>query len=260
MIVVDSFKRRVTGPVDPDTGRAPAETRFTAHHHAYEHLDGRPTVGRTIYIDQTVAVPPVVMTIDWGRADAGSSHAFTTSLNLNATGAITEAAPGVLDQTLTKYYSLRVQSLAVPGQTAALTDTFVSNSPPPDAKSPAKRYAVTQTGTDAVFVTLYNVYVSYWNPSPEHQGQSPPPPATVEWAEGAAPAPGQPVKLRLTLGDGTVRLLTFDPPDLEPYAVLATPRPVPVGAVFSAAQVARAAADDNTAFSLTSINHDDLWK
>jgi hypothetical protein len=222
-VVVDAFDRTFT--VDSG-GHSTGETRLTAHHHAYEYLLGRPTVGRTLYVDQTISLPPTLITIDWGRSDAGGpAHTFTTSFNLNATGTITQPAPGVVDQTLTKYYSLRTQSLLAPGQATALTDTFVSNSPPPNAKSPARRYAVSQTGTHALFVTLYTVYVSHWNKAPEHQGENPPPPAQIAWADGAPPAPGHPVKLRLTLGDGTVRLLTFNPPDLTPLPAAPAARP-----------------------------------
>jgi hypothetical protein len=240
MIDVDSFRRTV-GPVDSDSGRAYADTRFTAHHHAYEYLSGRPTVGRTLYVDQTPGFNPTVITIDWGRADAdGPSHTFTSSFNLNATGTITQPAAGVINQTLTKFYSLRTQTLLVAGQTAALTDTFVSNSPPPDAKSPAKHYAVSQTGTNAVFVTLYTVYVSHWNPSPEHNGQNPPPPSSIAWGDGVAPQPGHAVKIRLTLPDGTVRLLTFNPPDLSPMTVISgSPAPA------SAFDTTRAIEHDN---------------
>jgi hypothetical protein len=220
-VVVDTFDR--TYVVDSG-GHSTGETRLTAHHHAYESLPGRPTVGRTIYVDQTISVAPTFIIIDWGRSDAdGPAHTFTTSFNLNATGNITQPATGVIDQALTKFYSLRAQSLPVPGQTAALTDTFVSNTPPPAAKSPAKRYAVSQTGTHAVFVTLYTVYVSHWNKSPEHQGQNPPPPAKIAWADGTPPAPGRPVKIRLTLSDGSVRTLTFNPPDLGPLPVASAP-------------------------------------
>jgi hypothetical protein len=230
MIDVDGFRRTV-GPVDSGGGLAYADTRLTAHHHAYEYLPGRPTVGRTLYVDQTLGLSPTVITIDWGRADAdGPSHTFTSSFNLNATGTITQPSPGVINQTLTKFYSLRTQTLGVPGQTATLTDTFVSNSPPPDAKSPAKRYAASQTGTSAVFVTLYTVFVSHWNPSPEHDGQNPPPPASIAWADGVAPQPGRPVKLRLTLPGGAVRLLTFNPPDLSPMTVISGGAPAPTSA------------------------------
>jgi hypothetical protein len=155
----------------------------------------------------------------------------------------------VINQKLTKYYSLQTQTLPVAGQTAELTDTFVSNSPPPDAKSPAKHYAVSQTGTSAVFVTLYTVYVSHWNPSPEHNGQNPPPPSSIAWADGAAPQPGQPVRIRLTLPGGTVRLLTFNTPDLSPMTVISG-GPVPTSAFNTTRAIEH---DDGTLFGADDI-------
>jgi hypothetical protein len=186
------------------------DSQVTAHHHAYEYLDGRPTVGRTIWHDETPNRPFIGVVVDWGRSDPGHPHTFTTSFNLNGAASGTTAG-SITDAVLTRFYNLRLQSLPVPGQTYAMHDTFVSNRPPPDAKSPARRYAITQTGANAVFVTMFTIYRTAGE-----FGAVPTTPATLAWAEGSPPGPGGTVRLLLTLPDGTVRTLRFPPPNLGP--------------------------------------------
>jgi hypothetical protein len=207
-VVFDGFATH-TGGTDT-LGSVFLDSQVTAHHHAYEYLDGRPTVGRTIWLDETPNRPFIGVVVDWGRSDAGSPHAFTTSFNLNGAASGTGAA-SITEAVITRFYNLRLQSLPVPGQTYAMHDTFVSNSPPPDAKSPAHRYAITQTGTNAVFVTMFTIYRTAGE-----FGAVPTTPATIAWADGGPPGPGGTVRIRLTLPDGTVRTLRFSPPDLDP--------------------------------------------
>ncbi|MDB5319825.1 MAG: heparinase [Phycisphaerales bacterium] len=128
-IVVDQFLTTAT------------EGRFTAHHHAYEYLAGRPTVGRTLWVDRTKRSLDLMIAVDWGRSDV--AHTFTTSFNLFGGGTnVVQSAPGVIDAFLTKNSRVRMQSLAVPGQQVALLDTFVSSRPPPRRKAArdARRY------------------------------------------------------------------------------------------------------------------------
>lgn len=186
-----------------DFTTTPTEGRVTAHHHAYEYLDGKPTVGRTIWMDRTMSQPPLIIAVDWARSDA--PHTFTTSFNFPQTD-VTETAPGVVDIKLTRTYRMRAQSLLLPGQTDALNATFVSNSPPPDAKTPATRYAVSQTGNMALFVTMFSEYIP--------TGFNPTQPASIAFA--SPPQPGQAVHLSVTMANGTTRSLVFQPPDLSP--------------------------------------------
>jgi hypothetical protein len=190
-IVVDDFSTTLT------------EGRITAHHHAYEYLKGKPTVGRTVWLDRTISQNPLFIAVDWGRSDA--RHTFTTSFNFPQTD-VTRLAPGVIDIKLTRTHRMRAQSLLLPGQSDAITDTFVSNSPPPDAKTPAKRYAVSQTGTTVLFVTVFSEYVP--------TGFNPSQPPTIVFE--SPPQAGQAVHLRITRSDGSTRSLVFQPPDLTP--------------------------------------------
>jgi hypothetical protein len=189
------------------------EGRFTAHHHAYEYLAGRPTVGRTIWIDRTNSGPgqptDMMIAIDWGRSDI--AHTFTTSFNLfgDATHVV-QSAPGIIDAYVTKNSNLRVQSLEMPSQQIALVDTFVTSRPPPDDKETATRLAISQTGKSALFVTFFSSYTV------TKQGTVPNPPPTIAFE--TPPQPGQPVHLRITYADNTTRSLTFAPPDLAPLS------------------------------------------
>jgi hypothetical protein len=197
-IVVDQFLTDAT------------EGRFTAHHHAYEYLAGRPTVGRTLWVDRTKQSLDLMIAVDWGRSDV--AHTFTTSFNLFGGGPdIVQSTPGVIDAFLTKNSRLRVQSLAVSGQQVALLDTFVSSRPPPDDKQTATRVAISQTGKSAVFVTLISPY------DVSNNGNVPVPPPTVAFE--TPPQPGQPVHVRVTYADNTTRSLTFAPPDLTPLSI-----------------------------------------
>jgi hypothetical protein len=206
----------VEGPHDPrivvDAFDATAgEARFTAHHHAYEYLAGRPTVGRTIWVDRSNASVDLMIAVDWGRS--GSAHTFTTSFNLLAAAdAVARVVPGVYDAQVAKTNRLRVQSLPVAGQEVSAVRAFVSSEPPPDAKEPATRVDVAQTGTSAVFVTLFSRYVVS-----KETGVVVTPPASAEFE--SPPVPGQPVRVRLTMPDGSTKSLTFVPPDLTPLDV-----------------------------------------
>jgi hypothetical protein len=192
-IVVDEFQANAT------------EARFTAHHHAYEFLAGRPTVGRTLWLDRSNSSWDIMIAVDWGRSDV--SQSFTTSFNLAGNGSnVTEISPGSVDAFFTKGFRIRVQSLAIPGQQVALNNTFISSTPPPLEKDPATRVSVTQTGTSVVFVTLISRYVTI--------GADPFPPATAEFE--APPVAGQPIHVRLTYPDNTTRSVTFNPPNLAP--------------------------------------------
>jgi hypothetical protein len=107
---------------------------------------------------------------------------------------------------ITRTNRMRVQTLLQAGQTASVADTFVTNEPPPDDKTPAKQFSVSQTGTSALFVTLASVYIP--------GGFNPSQPASI--AFDFAPRKGQPVRVRLTMPDGTIRHLEFPPPNLSP--------------------------------------------
>jgi hypothetical protein len=190
------------------------EARFTAHHHAYEYLAGRPTVGRTLWVDRTPDTLPLAIVVDWARAAA--SHKFTTTFNLGTATAV-QSAPGVIDASLTRTFRLRVQSLSARPQAYDLTDSFISSAPPPDERTPNKTYTASQTGTSALFVTLISEYVP--------GGTRPTAPASI--AFDGPPRKGQPVHLRLTMPDGTVRLLDFPPPDLDPLPTAITASAAP---------------------------------
>jgi hypothetical protein len=164
-------------------------------------------VGRTLWIDRTLNVLPLVIVVDWGVSRHNQAHTFTSSLNLNTT-AVVQNAPGDLDMAITHTHRLRVQTLLRPGQTTAVTDTIITNEPPPDDKTPASQYAVSQTGTSALFVTLISEYIP--------GGFNPKQPASIAFE--SPPRKGQPVHLRLTMPDGTVRLLDFAPQDLSALA------------------------------------------
>jgi hypothetical protein len=103
---------------------------------------------------------------------------------------------------------MRVQSIAVPGQTDKLIDTFISSQPPPNTKTAAKRLAVSQTGNFAVFATLMTKYTT------TKSGAIVAPPVSAAFE--SAPAVDGTVHVRLTYPDGSTRSLTFAPPDLSP--------------------------------------------
>jgi hypothetical protein len=188
-----------------DFSVAADEGRITAHHDGYDYLPGAPTVGRTLWIDRTQNVLPLVIIIDWGVSRHNQSHTFTSSLNLSTTS-ITQTAPGDFDMAITRTNRMRVQTLLQPGQSASIADTFVTNEPPPDDKTPAKQFSVSQTGTSALFVTLASLYIP--------GGFTPSQPASI--AFDAPHGKGEPVRLRLSMPDGTIRHLVFPPPSLSP--------------------------------------------
>jgi hypothetical protein len=213
-ISVDGLNHEaVEGPHDPrivvdEFVTTATEARITAHHHAYEYLKGRPTVGRTIWLNR--AGYEVAIAVDWGRTQSSRyPRTFTTGFTFPRT-AVTRSAPGVVDVVMSRFSRLRAQSLLSPGQTDALTDVLVSDNPPPDEETPAKRYAVSQTAASAVFVTMF----SNWGVRSD--GTVSTPPASI--AFDTPPVDGQPIQLRLTMPDGSTRLLTFAPPDLTPLA------------------------------------------
>jgi len=140
-----------------------------------------------------------MLVADYGAAAA--THTFTTSLNLPG-DTVTTPEPGVVEDALTKFYTLRVQSLPMAEQTMTTQDTFISSRPPPDAKDPATRIAVSQTGRTALFITLISEYISAGE-----FAQSPP---TAELLE--PPKPGQALKIRLTTPDGVQRIVELPPP------------------------------------------------
>jgi hypothetical protein len=199
-IVVDRFES------DAD------ETWITAHHHAYESLPGRPVVGRTVWVnhrsweDGNPDRGPIAVVVDWARSSV--PHTFTSSLTLNPSNRL---AAGVVDGPRNHTYQIRVQSLLTAGQADTLTPTPISLSAPPAAAVPASRYAVSQTGTSAVFVTL----ISQWVPSRKSWSYGPP--VTIAW-EGAPPTrPDQPIRIRISYPDGgPSRVLEFSPLDLSP--------------------------------------------
>ena len=194
-VVIDEFETTST------------EARFTAHQHAYEYLPGKPTVGRTLWLDRTNEFSNIMIAVDWGRSAA--PHAFTTSFNLFGTGtSVAQTAPGQIDAWIAKTLRLRVQSLSMPGQTISLNNTFVSSAPPPNQSQPATRVDISQTGNSAMFVTLFSNYTV------TKQGVIPAPPASIAFE--SSPQTGQPIHLRLTYPDATARSLTFAPPDLSP--------------------------------------------
>lgn len=190
-IVVDEFTASDT------------EFRFTAHHHAYAALAGAPVVGRTIFMHRSSTDYGTVIVVDWARSE--TSHEFTSTFNLG-TATATQTAPGVVDNQLTRTTWLRLQTLAAGAATYALDDSFISSNPPPEARTDTKRYRVTQSGTSALSVTLLSKYTP--------TGFKNKVPATIEWEDGAPPAAGQTVRLKLTLPTGQVRHLEFVPPDL----------------------------------------------
>ena len=173
---------------------------ISAHHHAYEYLAGRPTVGRSILMTRAENDYSTVIVVDWGRSDPGKQHTFTTNFNF-PTPNLQEISLGVYDSKLTGFVNVRVQSLAMPGQSGALLDSFVSNRPPPNEKTAAKRYAVSQTGTSALFVTAFTQYVPVTEDAP-----------TVTFE--SRPRAGEPVQLRITRADGTYRSVAIEAPAL----------------------------------------------
>jgi hypothetical protein len=208
-IVVDRFE---------DDGDA---VWITAHHHAYQSLPGRPVVGRTMWVnrkswdERNNDRGPLAVVVDWGRSSV--PHTFTSSLTLNPSNRL---APGVVDGPRNHTYEIRVQSLLSAGQSDTLTPTSISLSAPPAAAVPASRYAVSQTGTFAVFVTL----ISQWVPSRKSWSYGPP--VTIAW-EGAPPTnTHQTVRIRLSYPDGGPSfVLEFTPPDLTPLPPSQVPPP-----------------------------------
>jgi hypothetical protein len=192
--------------------------QITAHHHAYEFLPGRPTVGRTIWINRTLSGPfnaakPVAIVVDWGHSAV--PHTFTTSFTLPAAAGVRNAGarevePGVvLNPYKSRVYN-RIQTLVQPGQTTALEQRPIADAPPPAALTPAARYTVSQKTTDAVFVTM----ISQW----EDRADFTIDPFTIAWDQ--PPRPGEPLRIRVSDGrpQDTV-VLEFAPPDLSPLGV-----------------------------------------
>jgi hypothetical protein len=193
MIVVDDFQT------------AADHEQITAHHHAYEYLAGQPTVGRTLWMDRTDRDFGVVVVVDWGHSNPRHPHTFTTSINLGAR-AVTQVGPDAVEVSVTHTHQMRVQTISSMLITTSVLDTFISSAPPPDAKTPAKQFTASHSGSSALFVTVISEYVP--------GGFNPTQPASI--AFDGPPRKGQPVHLRLTMPDGTVRLLDFQPPDLSP--------------------------------------------
>lgn len=202
----------VEGPHNPeivvdDFETTSDEARFTAHQHAYEYLAGEPTVGRTLWLDRTNPLLNIMIAVDWGRSDV--PHTFTTSFNTFGNGTnVVQTSPGNIDAFISRSNRLRIQSVAIPGQEITLNDTFVSSNPPPDDKDSATRIAISQTGSNVVFVTLLSQYVV--------TGSSPYPPASAAFE--TPPQAGQSIHLRLTYPDGSTKSLVFAPPDLSPLS------------------------------------------
>ncbi|MDB5319268.1 MAG: Heparinase family protein [Phycisphaerales bacterium] len=207
-IVVDRFES------------APDHALITAHHYAYEYLKGSPVVGRTIWLDRSGDNrTPLVLVADYGQASA--THTFTTSFTLPGKEA-KSLGNGIIEDKLTHFYTLRLQSIPVTGQTSSLRPTFISSRPPPSEKDPARRFAVSQTGHQAIFVTLISEYIT----TGEFAQAAP----TAEFA--APPVAGQPLQIRITFASGETQIVTLDSPPLAPVnlPIVAPPSATPLKA------------------------------
>jgi hypothetical protein len=177
---------------------------ITAHHYAYQYLKGSPVVGRTIWLDRGGDNrTPLVLVADYGQSSA--SHTFTTSFTLPGDRAMSLGG-GIVEAPLTHFYTLRLQSIPVTGQTSSLRPTFTSSRPPPNEKDPARRLAISQTSRQAVFVTLISEYIT----AGEFAQAAP----TAVFA--APPVRGVPLMIRISLAWGVRRFVTLDPPPLAP--------------------------------------------
>jgi hypothetical protein len=182
---------------------------ITAHHYAYEYMKGSPVVGRTIWLDRSGDNrTPLMIVADYGQA--GATHTFTTSFTLPGAQAVAQGN-GIVENPLTHFFTLRLQSLAVTGQSDSLKPTFISSRPPPSETDPARRFAVSETGRQAVFVTLITEYIS--------NGEFAQAPPMAEFVE--PPDPNKPLQIRITFANGDTKLVTLDPPPLAPKTIRA---------------------------------------
>ncbi|HEV2295542.1 MAG TPA: alginate lyase family protein [Tepidisphaeraceae bacterium] len=178
---------------------------ITAHHHAYQHLAGRPVIGRSMWYD----LDGTIVLVDW--AESNTSYSFQQSYNLQTEGNsayVSGVEPGA-NWFKTNYPSgrnVKIQPLSRPDQTVARGGlTFVTNDSTGNQgpyKDDAYRFTVTQTGTFVYFVTLITAYDGLAVPD------------TTATLLTSSAAPGQPIQVELTQG-GIAQTITFAAPQLE---------------------------------------------
>lgn len=172
---------------------------ISARHYAYADLPGQPVVARSIWLDRTsVELSPLII-VDW--ASSSANHTFTSSLTVPTEPSRFKVLPNgaLADQ----FGAPLIQPLLTDSRTVATARAFTTTSPPPTAPNQATRWSISQTGKSALFATLIvrGSSIDYDSPTA----------ALVE-----PPRRGRPLQIRLHMPSQLDRIITFDPPDLDP--------------------------------------------
>lgn len=191
-IVVDSYT--ATG----------SYTQVTAHHHAFQHVKGRPVVGRSIWFDKD----DTMVIIDWG--EGAYSRTFNSTFLLPDTTPVALAG-GNGYRTDNGSGDVLVQRIGS-SATLATSSAFYSNDGATGLKIPATQLKFSQFGGFVVNATVIRAF----------NGSAP----TVTATFVSAPVKGQPVQISLNRGDGSgTEIITFSPPVIERFSSTTTPKP-----------------------------------
>jgi hypothetical protein len=200
----------------------------SARHYAYGNLPGQPVVARSIWLDRTTVSNSPLIIVDW--ASSSANHTYTSSLTVPTDPSRFKVLPdgALADQNGAPL----IQPLLTDGRTVATTRAFTTASLPPASPNQATRWSVSQTGKSAPFVTLVvrGASVDYDSPT-----------ATLV----EPPRRGRPLQIRLHVPLQVDRIITFDPPDLNPLptaspAAAEIAPPAPAAAPASQPPAARA--------------------
>lgn len=183
-------------------------SQVTGHHFGYKSLAGAPAVGRSIWFDKK----DTFIVADWGKSS--SNHNYTVSFNLPTTKVSSIANNKIRTQFTTNgdekdkgsnIGNVQITSLT-PGATLKREQKFTSSQPPPDEKDAAIRFSANKSGKNVVFITLVQTFDGTSLSSGEQ--------ITAEFLE--APAFGRPLKIQLLKGGDPYRIVTLQPPTLNP--------------------------------------------
>ncbi|MEM6315011.1 MAG: heparinase II/III family protein, partial [Planctomycetota bacterium] len=181
--------------------------QVSGSHLAYAHLVGSPTVGRTVWYDKA----GTFIIVDY--AQSTSTNDFEVNYTMPGGGS-TDArltawsTDGAGQQAKSRWEdggkNVRIWSMDMSGQTRDTNSgVFVTDISEADFTSAARKYSIRQSGSEAVFVTLVQVYDAQATPD-----------VTIE-AVGAGPSATDPFQLRLRRDGAFDRDITFTPP--APY-------------------------------------------
>ncbi|MEM8875114.1 MAG: heparinase II/III family protein [Planctomycetota bacterium] len=184
----------------------PGFVQVSASHQAYAHLVGSPTVGRTVWYDKD----GTFIIVDY--AQSTSTNDFEVNYTMPGSGSgdarlTAWSSDGGGQQAKSRWTdggkNVRIWSMDMTGQTHETNSgVFVTDINEPDFTADARKYSIRQSGSEAVFVTLVQVYDAQATPD-----------VTIE-AVGAGPNANNPFQLRLRRDGVFDQDITFTPPDL----------------------------------------------